>query len=116
MLTVAEWALEGAVAGATYQAPQKAIQSLTNRARAKPRPGFEVRPLTRDEAVGRAQGHLAASFKVGYADRRLMREDTLDDERRCFQYEHDEGHRFEVEVLDEHGLALIARRGWSERP
>ncbi len=53
--------------------------------------------------------------KIDHGDLRLVREDSMDEERRLFQFKDSEGHRFEVEVLDEYGLAMIARRGWSER-
>lgn len=110
---------EHAVVGnATYDALKAALVSLA--ARWQERSGEHREPLGREEAVQRARWHVIHRFELDIDEESFDRPSLV----LAGEEEHADGSRlvrlrdgdrlYEVELLDDAGLVVIGRIGWSE--
>lgn len=118
VLTLAEWATAGVVGNLIYESLKRGVLALVLRARDAARNRGEVvptPPLSHDEALERARWYCANKWSIGHEamDQLALVGEVSDTSVASwifhFKYA---GRLYEVEVVDEDGLVLVARTGW----
>ena len=117
ILRVSDMILAGVTGAVAYDALKAAMRLLADSGR--DRADWDPEPLTADEAVARAEGHLGSKYGL-YDDSyqftgEFVGQEEQSDGTRIVRFRHG-GRRYEVEFVDERGLVAIARTSWSLEP
>lgn len=117
ILQVSDMIIAGVTGAVAYDALKAAVRRLVDAGRS--RSDWDPEPLTADEAIARAEGHLGGGYGLYDDDYRFTGELVGSEERsdgsRVVRFRHGD-QCYEVEFVDDRGLVAIARTRWTSEP